>query len=148
MVENGLEHGHPSNDTRPKAVIFTHFGGLKYDAFLTDDEALTKKYTQIIEAYLGCKRIGIVYTYVSWVVQKAVIAHKPDQEYFIIPPLLLKQEQELINEASTVLAPADNYGGRMAFLWVSPLAFFTGIVFIIWFIRDKRRGGYKIQTLD
>lgn len=60
----------------------------------------------------------------------------------------LEQEQELIDEANTVLAPADNYGGRMAFLWVSPLAFFTGIVFIIWFIRDKRRGGYKVQTLD
>ncbi|NBC66406.1 MAG: hypothetical protein GVY07_12240, partial [Bacteroidetes bacterium] len=60
----------------------------------------------------------------------------------------LEQEQELIDQANTVLAPADNYGGRMAFLWVSPLAFFTGIVFIIWFIRDKRRGGYKIQTLE
>lgn len=60
----------------------------------------------------------------------------------------IQQEEELISEASTVLAPADNYGGRMAFLWVSPLAFFTGIVFIFWFIRDRRRGGYKVQRLE
>lgn len=60
----------------------------------------------------------------------------------------LEQESELIANASAVLAPADNYGGRMAFLWVSPLAFFTGIVFIIWFIRDKRKGGYKVERLE
>lgn len=60
----------------------------------------------------------------------------------------LEQEQELIAEASAVLAPADNYGGRMAFLWIAPLAFFTGIVFIIWFIRDKRRGGYQVERLE
>ncbi|MDX1640603.1 MAG: MFS transporter [Balneolaceae bacterium] len=60
----------------------------------------------------------------------------------------IQQEQELISEASEVLAPADNYGGRMAFLWVSPLAFFTGIVFVIWFIRDQRRGGYQVKKLE
>lgn len=60
----------------------------------------------------------------------------------------LQQEETLIANATAVLAPADNYGGRMAFLWVSPLAFFTGIVFIIWFIRDQRRGGYKVRKLD
>lgn len=60
----------------------------------------------------------------------------------------LDQEEALIADAAAVLAPADNYGGRMAFLWVSPLAFFTGIVFVIWFIRDQRRGGYKVERLE
>lgn len=58
------------------------------------------------------------------------------------------QEQQLIEQASAVLRPADNYGGRMAFLWVAPIPFITGIIFIFWFIKDKRRGGYKAERLD
>lgn len=59
----------------------------------------------------------------------------------------LDQEQQLIQEASGVLRPADNFGGRMAFRWIAPIAFISGIVFFIWFIRDKRRGGYQIERL-
>ncbi|MDR8393617.1 MFS transporter [Aliifodinibius sp. S!AR15-10] len=60
----------------------------------------------------------------------------------------IPQEQQLIQQASSVLRPADNYGGRMAFRWVAPIAFLAGIVFIVWFIRDQRRGGYKIERLE
>lgn len=60
----------------------------------------------------------------------------------------IRQEQELIQQASGVLRPADNYGGRMAFRWVAPIAFLAGIVFIVWFIRDRRRGGYQVERLE
>ena len=60
----------------------------------------------------------------------------------------IEQEQPLIQQASAVLRPADNYGGRMAFLWVAPIPFITGIIFIVWFIKDQRRGGYKAERLE
>jgi len=60
----------------------------------------------------------------------------------------MPQEQELREQASGVLRPADNFGGRMAFLWVSPVALLVGFVFLLWFIRDKRRGGYKVERLE
>ncbi len=60
----------------------------------------------------------------------------------------ISQEQKLVQQASATLRPADNYGGRMAFLWVSPIAIVSGIVFLIWFIRDQRRGGYKVERLE
>lgn len=59
----------------------------------------------------------------------------------------MPQEEELIMQAAAVLRPADNYGGRMAFRWVAPIAFMAGIVFCIWYIRDQRRGGYQVERL-
>ncbi|CAN5313671.1 MFS transporter [soil metagenome] len=60
----------------------------------------------------------------------------------------LDQEEQLLNEAFTVLRPADNYGGRMSFLWVAPVTFLVGIIFLILFINDKRAGGYKVARLE
>jgi hypothetical protein len=60
----------------------------------------------------------------------------------------IPQEKELIEQASEILRPADNYGGRMAFLWASPIAVVAGIVFLIWFIKDQRKGGYKVERLE
>lgn len=60
----------------------------------------------------------------------------------------IQQEQQLIQQASAVLRPADNYGGRMAFLWVAPIPLITGLIFIVWFIKDQRRGGYKAERLE
>lgn len=60
----------------------------------------------------------------------------------------MEQEEELIAQAYQVLRPADNYGGRMAFLWVAPIAFLVGIVFLIWFIHDQRKGGYRVERLE
>jgi fucose permease len=59
----------------------------------------------------------------------------------------LPQEKDLIAEAFSVLRPADNYGGRMSFLWIAPLAFFVSIVFLVIYIRDKRKGGYRAVHL-
>lgn len=60
----------------------------------------------------------------------------------------LEQEQELIDEAFEILRPADNYGGRMSFLWVGPVAFLVAIVFLVLYINDKRKGGYKAVSLE
>ena len=53
----------------------------------------------------------------------------------------IPQETQLIEEASATLRPADNYGGRMAFRWISPIPVIVGFIFLVWFLRDQRRGG-------
>lgn len=60
----------------------------------------------------------------------------------------LSQESTLIVEASSLLRPADNYGGRMAFFWVAPFGLAVAFVFLILYVRDKRRGGYAAIRLD
>ncbi|MEX2641044.1 MAG: MFS transporter [Balneolales bacterium] len=60
----------------------------------------------------------------------------------------LDQEEALIAEAFTILRPADNYGGRMSFLWVAPIAFLVAVVFLVMFIRDKQQGGYRAVKLE
>ena len=60
----------------------------------------------------------------------------------------VEQEAALAEEAYGVLRPADNYGGRMAFRWLAPFAFGIAIIFVIMFIRDQRRGGYKAVRLE
>lgn len=57
------------------------------------------------------------------------------------------QEQELINDASQVLRPADNYGGRMAFFWIGPMGYVVAAVFLVIYIRDKKKGGYQPERL-
>lgn len=59
----------------------------------------------------------------------------------------IPEEQELAAEASQILRPADNYGGRMSFFWVAPISFLVAIVFLVMYIRDKRQGGYKAVRL-
>ncbi|MFX4228931.1 MAG: hypothetical protein ACFHHU_13995 [Porticoccaceae bacterium] len=60
----------------------------------------------------------------------------------------IPQEMELIQEASATLRPADNYGGRMAFRWISPIPVIVGFIFLVWFIRDHRKGGYRVERLE
>ena len=60
----------------------------------------------------------------------------------------LAQENDLIAEANSILRPADNYGGRMAFFWVAPFGLAVAIVFFVLFVRDKRRGGYAAVRLS
>lgn len=59
----------------------------------------------------------------------------------------LPQEAALIAEASEILRPADNYGGRMAFFWVAPFGFAVAIVFLILYLKDRRQGGYTATRL-
>src|SRR5690625_1208560 len=57
------------------------------------------------------------------------------------------REEALIAEAGSILLPADNYGGRMSFLWISPIAFVIALIFLAMYIKDKREGGYKVVEL-
>lgn len=59
----------------------------------------------------------------------------------------IDQEQELTGRAFEVLRPADNYGGRISFLFGVPFAFMLAIVFLVVYLRDKKRGGYKAETI-
>src|SRR5690625_11633 len=60
----------------------------------------------------------------------------------------LEQEQALRDEASSIIRPADNYGGRMSFLWVSPLTFVVGFIFLVIYVRERRSGGYQVVRLE
>lgn len=55
----------------------------------------------------------------------------------------IDQEQELTANAFAVLRPADNYGGRVAFLFGAPFAFMVALIFLVIFLRDKKKGGYQ-----
>lgn len=55
----------------------------------------------------------------------------------------MAQERELTDQAFGVLRPADNYGGRMSILYISPLAF----IFLGVYISDKRKGGCQASRL-
>lgn len=59
----------------------------------------------------------------------------------------LAQESERIAEASAILRPADNYGGRMAFFWVAPFGLVVAVVFLVLLINDRRKGGYTAVRL-
>lgn len=51
----------------------------------------------------------------------------------------LEQEPELTKEAFAVLRPADNYGGRISILYISPLAFILAFIFLGVYVNDKRK---------
>lgn len=57
-------------------------------------------------------------------------------------------EEALTAEATAVLRPADNYGGRKAFFWVAPFGLAVALVFLVIFLRDRRAGGYAAVRLD
>jgi hypothetical protein len=59
----------------------------------------------------------------------------------------ISQETELTDRAFAVLRPADNYGGRMSILYISPAAFILALIFLGVYINDKRKGGYKVSKL-
>jgi MFS family permease len=55
-----------------------------------------------------------------------------------------KEAAALVGEVKAVLDPADNYGGRMAFRRLAPVAIVIVLVFGTIYIQDRRRGGYKV----
>jgi hypothetical protein len=55
-----------------------------------------------------------------------------------------KEAGEVVGQVKAVLNPADNYGGRMAFRRLAPVATIIVLVFGTIYINDRRRGGYKV----
>lgn len=55
-----------------------------------------------------------------------------------------KEAAEVVKDVKSVLDPADNYGGRMAFRRLAPYAAIIVLVFGTLYVSDRRRGGYKV----
>lgn len=53
----------------------------------------------------------------------------------------------VVDQAQTLLGPAENYGGRMAFRFVAPFAGIIALIFGFLFWRDKQAGGYRIEEI-
>ncbi len=60
----------------------------------------------------------------------------------------LPQEQALAKDAFGILRPADNYGGRMAFRWIMPIALIVALFFGLMFLSDRKKGGYRAVRLE
>jgi len=54
---------------------------------------------------------------------------------------------EVVGEASSILGPADNYGGRISFRYVVPLSGILVLIFGLLYLNDRRAGGYKVERL-
>lgn len=54
---------------------------------------------------------------------------------------------DLGKRAGELLGPADNYGGRMSFRAVAPLALILAIIFGALYFNDKRKGGYQAESI-
>jgi hypothetical protein len=50
--------------------------------------------------------------------------------------------------AREILGPAENYGGKISFRYVTPLALILSIIFGILYFTERARGGYKIVKLS
>ena len=50
-------------------------------------------------------------------------------------------------KAGELMGPADNYGGRMSFRWLSPFSLIILAVFAVIYLNDKAKGGYKAERL-
>ena len=53
----------------------------------------------------------------------------------------------VIKEASAILNPADNYGGRLSFRKIAPSAIVLIVVFGFMYLNDRRKGGYKVEQI-
>jgi MFS family permease len=52
-----------------------------------------------------------------------------------------------VGQAQALLGPAENYGGRMSFRYVAPLAAIIVLIFSVLYWRDKQAGGYKAERI-
>ena len=56
-------------------------------------------------------------------------------------------DAELSGRAQAILGPADNYGGRVSFLYVVPLCVVLTLVFGGMYLKDRRSGGYVTRDI-
>jgi hypothetical protein len=57
-------------------------------------------------------------------------------------------DSDLPQRAAQLLGPAENYGGRMAFQYLVPLAVLVALIFGGLYLRDRRAGGYRAERID
>ena len=56
-------------------------------------------------------------------------------------------DEDLVAEASAILGPADNYGGKVSFRYVAPLCGILLLVFGALYARDRSAGGYRVERI-
>jgi hypothetical protein len=56
-------------------------------------------------------------------------------------------ESGAVTRASEILAPADNYGGRISFRRIVPLCAVLFLIFGALFFNDRKAGGYRIKEI-
>lgn len=54
----------------------------------------------------------------------------------------------VVADAQVLLGPAENYGGRISFRYVAPLALIIIAIFGFLYARDRRAGGYRAERLE
>ena len=89
-------------DSQLKAVIFTHFGDLKYiEDFIQNKQKYISEYSAKIKSYIECqkngKNISVLYIYVDWALQHLVKTIDLQNNSFTIDPQILAQEIELLD---------------------------------------------------
>lgn len=57
-------------------------------------------------------------------------------------------DSPVVGQAQTLLGPAENFGGRLAFRFVAPFAGIIALLFGFLFWRDKKSGGYRIEQIQ
>ena len=56
-------------------------------------------------------------------------------------------DPQLVSRAQAILGPADNYGGRISFLYVVPLCGVLALIFGGMYLKDRASGGYTVQRI-
>lgn len=56
-------------------------------------------------------------------------------------------DAEVVQRAQALLGPADNYGGRISFRYIVPLAGVLVIIFGLLYWHDRRAGGYRVVKM-
>lgn len=54
---------------------------------------------------------------------------------------------DLTDRAGAILGPADNYGGRVSFLYLVPLCGVLALLFGTMYLRDRKAGGYRAKEI-
>ena len=57
-------------------------------------------------------------------------------------------DDDLVGQAQAILGPADNYGGRVSFRYIVPLCAVLVLIFGGLYMRDRKAGGYRVETLE
>ncbi|MPY89133.1 MAG: MFS transporter [Luteitalea sp.] len=58
------------------------------------------------------------------------------------------EQEPLIAGAAAVINPAEGYGGQQALRFVAPFTLILIVFFGAMYIRDRRRGGYRVERLE
>ncbi len=109
-----------------QAVVFTHFGALKYrkdgEEFTALRPEFTSRYKEIFSAYRACSTIVRVYAYIDWAFREAVLRIREDLS-FNISTEVRAEEAEMINMLETAIRLAGCRPGMVKIIGYQHLEF-------------------------